>query len=506
MLLDALIINPGNQAETYQSLAGKFTAIEPSIWSRLLGSYLQARGHSVELIDAVPLGLSPQGVAELVVAAEPRLVIVLAYGHQPSASTQQMPAVIATCEALEKDCSMVPLLVVGGHPAALPEQTLRETSAYFVATGEGLVTADALLVGLKENGWPYKNKWLTNVPGLCYWDMLATRITPPAANVNLADVPGGLWDQLPMAKYRAHNWHCLSNGLEPQPYASIYTSLNCPYQCAFCCISQPFKRGDAIRSGGKDVNYYRTWNSDAVIKEIETLVEVYGVRNLKIADEMFLLNRGHVFDICNKIIERGYGELLNIWSYGRVDCTNEEFLDVYRRAGGKWICLGIEGVSEGVRDGVEKNDYGAEDIIKTCQRIKAHDINIIANFIYGLPDDDRQSIMQNYNVMIEIMPEWANIYCAVAYPGTALYDQAVANGWKLPESWSGYSHHAYDYQPLPTKHLSAEQVLEYRDWAFGGFYNDAGYLAYLGRRFGPMAVDMVREMVNVPLRRKLLGD
>jgi len=35
-----------------------------------------------------------------------------------------------------------------------------------------------------------------------------------------------------------------------------------------------------------------------VVGQIDTLVNDYGVRNIKFADEMFVLNRKHVLGIC----------------------------------------------------------------------------------------------------------------------------------------------------------------------------------------------------------------
>jgi radical SAM superfamily enzyme YgiQ (UPF0313 family) len=43
-----------------------------------------------------------------------------------------------------------------------------------------------------------------------------------------------------MGKYRAHNWPCFGDLAARKPYASIYTSLGCPYKCTFCCINAPF--------------------------------------------------------------------------------------------------------------------------------------------------------------------------------------------------------------------------------------------------------------------------
>ena len=51
-------------------------------------------------------------------------------------------------------------------------------------------------------------------------------------------------------------------------------------------------------------NSYRFWSPQRVGDELEYLVETYGVRNVKFADEMFVLNKRHVEGICDEIINR----------------------------------------------------------------------------------------------------------------------------------------------------------------------------------------------------------
>ena len=148
-----------------------------------------------------------------------------------------------------------------------------------------------------------------------------------------------------MTRYRAHNWHCFGNLDGRSPYASLQTSLGCPFTCSFCCIKRPFT-----------TPMLRTWSPDNVIGQIDRLVRDYGVTNIKIPDEMFVLNRRHVVGICDRIIQRGYR--LNIWAYARVDTVQDEVLAKLARAGFTWLGLGIESGSQHVRDGVEKGRFG----------------------------------------------------------------------------------------------------------------------------------------------------
>ena len=39
-----------------------------------------------------------------------------------------------------------------------------------------------------------------------------------------------------MDKYRAFSWMCLRDFGERRKFASLFTSLGCPYRCSFCAI------------------------------------------------------------------------------------------------------------------------------------------------------------------------------------------------------------------------------------------------------------------------------
>jgi radical SAM superfamily enzyme YgiQ (UPF0313 family) len=482
--------------QIYQSLGNTLSAIEPPVWAGLMANFARRRGISVHILDADAENLGPAETAERIAEIDPVLAAIVAYGHQPSASTQTMPAAGAICTALKQAAPQVKTLLVGGHVATLPERTLREEDADFVCGGEGPYTLVELVQALKT-GRPQE---YAKVRGLWYRDGLQIRSTPPAplARELNQEMPEMAWDLLPMGKYRAHNWHCFGD-LKRQPYAALYTTLGCPYHCTFCCIQAPFKSGEKVLGFKENVNSYRFWSPQSVIAQIDKLVNEYGVRNIKIADEMFVLNPRHVAGICDLIIERGYD--LNIWAYARVDTIKEGMMDKLKKAGFNWLAFGIEAASERVRDDVQKG-FDQEDVYKTIELVRAAGINVGANYIFGLPEDDLDTMQATLDLAIQLNAEWANFYCTMAYPGSQLYNTALIEGWQLPESWSGYSQHAVDTLPLPTRYLSADEVLRFRDQAFQVYFNNPKYLDMITQKFGPETAQHIREMASHQLARK----
>lgn len=492
--IDLVLVHPGGRRLVYQSLGDELTAIEPPLWCGLIATYCRLRDHSVAIVDSEADGLDPEGVAARVAELDPRLVGIVVYGHQPSASTQSMPAAGAVARAVRERVPAARILMVGGHVAALPERTLREEALDFAVTGEGPVTIDSLLRVLKS-GRPDD---VSEVPGIVHWRDGAVRRTAPAPLVEDLDrdLPGSSWDLLPMDKYRAHNWQCFGAMGARQPYASIYTTLGCPYRCSFCCINAPFGR-----------NGYRFRSPAAVIREIDLLIERYGVRTFKIVDEMFVLNEAHVTAICEALAPRNaaLGGTLNVWAYARVDTVKPHMLGLLRRAGFRWLALGIESGSKHVRDGAKKA-LRNEDMAGIVHAIQEAGINVIGNYIFGLPDDDAESMRATLDLAKELNCEFANFYSAMAYPGSPLHARAVAEGWELPDGWSGYSQHSYDCKPLATEKLSAAEILAFRDRAFTEYFTNPRYLKMVDQRFGADTSRHIRQMTRHTLRRKLLEE
>jgi radical SAM superfamily enzyme YgiQ (UPF0313 family) len=294
---------------------------------------------------------------------------------------------------------------------------------------------------------------------------------------------------LPMENYRAHNWHCFDHINDRTPYATLYTSLGCPFKCTFCCINAPFGKPSI-----------RCWDPDFIITELDILANKYGVKNIKIADEMFVLQEDHVMRLCDLIIERDYG--FNFWAYARVDTVKDRYLKKLKKAGFNWLCLGIESKSKHVRDGAQKGHYNEQDIIDVVRKIQDAGIYIIANYMFGLPDDNYTSMRETLDLSKELNCEWANFYSGMAYPGSKLYDLALQKGWGLPEKWHDFSQHSYEQLPLPTDHVTAGQVLSFRDNAWQEYNTNPRYLDMIKAKFGQEVLDHINKLTSHKLKRK----
>ena len=139
----------------------------------LVDTHAGAGGYPLDGAQARTSAESDHGVMRLLAAA-PRLIAVLVYGHHPSASTQTMPVVRPLLKDLKAAAPGIPVALGGTHPSALPEQTLAEEAADYIVEGEGLYGLLGLLDHLDGRGA------FESIPGL--WRRTengAVRTAPP---------------------------------------------------------------------------------------------------------------------------------------------------------------------------------------------------------------------------------------------------------------------------------------------------------------------------------------
>ena len=477
--------------------SSELASSEPLLWVGLCAGFLRQKGFEVRIIDADAFGWGPKETVQEILNLNPIAVGVGAVGANPSASsTPKMPAARGVLNLLKQERPDIKTVLFGIHPGALPHQTLNEETVDFVCRGEIMRPMAEFLRLLKDKklgddckikGFWYKkgneivdNGWAEQVE-------------------NLDQIPFVAWDLLPMDKYRAHNWHCFAHIHERSPYAIIFTSLGCIFNCTYCNIHDLYGEKPGMR--------YRS--PENVIQEIDYLVKTFKIKNFKFLDELFVIGvnerlNKRMDDICNMLIERNYD--LNIWAYARIDTVNETILNKLKKAGINWICYGIESGSKVIRDKVSKGQFDGDRIGRAVKMTYDAGIHILGNFMFGLPNDDMESMQATYDLSKEINCEYANYYCTMAYPGSKLYEDAVAQGIQLPDDWMGYSQYSYNCLPMATKYLTSAQVLKFRDDAFVDYYSRPDFLKMIEQKFSKETVDHIHLVFKPKIKRKILEE
>ena len=508
--MDVLFVNPDSSAKAYQDLAKVYSAIEPPTWSLLLAESCRSKGFGVGILDWDAERLSLDAAVQRVKDFDPRLVVFVVYGQNPNSGTTSMIGALALARALKASSPEYRVCFVGSHTSALPREVLTHACVDVVLLNEGVYALHSLLrsnlgddlahikgIGYKKRGPAGFPMPVLNPP---------ERIVPQERMDE--DMPGYAWDLLPYREkpldlYRAHFWHAGFDHAARTPFAAIYTSLGCNFACDFCMINivNRADNGDSIDASHS--RGMRFWSAAWVGRQMEVLARL-GVKTLRLSDEMFFLNRKHYAPILDLVIERGFD--FNMWAYSRIDTVRRDYLDLFKKAGVNWLALGVEAGNQQVRQEVSKGSFKEVNIRDISRDISESGIYIISNYIFGFPDDTRETMQETLDLALDLNNEMANMYPCQALPGSPMHQIAKRNGWKLPRTPAGYAFLSYESEPLPTKHLTSAEVLAFRDDAWRTYFSNPRYLDLVAKRFGVAQRSNVEAMASIRLKRKLLGD
>ena len=508
-MIDVLLINPGSSNKVYQELSNKYTAIEPPTWSLLLAKSCQSQGFVPKILDCNAENLSNNEILKKVEEANPRLICFVVYGQNVNAGTTSMEGAINISNFLKEHSNRL-ISYVGSHVQALPLETLKnEKSIDFVFTNEGVY---ALWKILKLSNISIEN--LDDINGIAYRDLNSKIIFNKPEIVVPNDkmdehLPGYAWELLPFKKkpfdlYRSPMWHAEYLDENRTPYAAIQTSIGCQFKCSFCMINI-INRNDNKEVGvANTYSNMRYWSPNFIIKEFDKLIS-YGVKTIKITDEMFLLNPKYYKPLCEMLAERNKDDKLMMWAYSRVDTVKrQEILNLVRKAGIRWLALGIESGDKNVRLEVSKGKFEDVDVNKVIEQVHSSDIQVMGNYIFGLPGDTKETMQKTLDLSIQLNTMGWNGYAATALPGSELYKIALDKGVKLPETYGAYSFHSYNALPLSNENLTAAEILRFRDEAFLTYHTNKDFLNKALKKFGKKSIDNIKHMTSIKLKRKIL--
>lgn len=504
--MDVLFIIPNSSKKIYQNLANNFSAIETPTWALLLASSMRRYNYSCEILDCDALRLNEEEAIEQINSSKCRLALFVLYGQQPNQGTFLMYGASRLAEKLRNNHPEIKIGFVGSHVSALPKEVLSNNFVDFVFINEGVYALrDLLKTNLKD--------YLENVDGIGFKDsdqnLILNKPSVLVSNEKInTDLPGYAWDLLPKKNktldlYRAHYWHSFFSDKDRSPFAAIYSSLGCKFGCNFCMINILNRTSISDDAKSSDFKIMRHWDPMHFVDQLEILAN-FGVKTLRISDEMFFLNKKYYVPILQEIIKRGLK--FNMWAYARIDTIREDQLELFKKAGINWLCPGIEAGNQVVRKDIEKGRFKETNIRAVIKMVNSYDINILGNYIFGLPEDNIERMNETLNLALELNTEHANFYPAQALPGSPLYFEAKKKNWDMPETFEEYAFFSYECKPLQTNYCSAAEVLEFRDKAWQKYFTNPSYLNKVKKKFGVENAKNINELSKIKLKRKILGD
>jgi anaerobic magnesium-protoporphyrin IX monomethyl ester cyclase len=386
-----LLINPYSCSISGVNIA----TIEPPLGLGYIASLLEVNDHHCQIIDANILKVSA-GEIHKYIKFSPDIIGI-------SANIVTYRAALENASALRSRFSEVPIILGGAYPSSLPELALEKTYIDAVAMGEAEMTMLELAQRLEKGPDIF-----SGVAGLAYKEngkIIVNKARPLLKDLDSLPFPA--YHLLPdLRKYKSR--------ARRTPVGAILMSRGCPYQCTFC-NKNIFGASSRFRSVGN------------IIKEIDWLVNSYGVRQIDILDDNFNFRPDYAKEILDSLINGGYKLAINLQNGLRIDSVDTELLDKMRKAGVFKISFGIETAAPSVQKRIKK-EIDLDRVVFIAREARIRGIIVYANFILGLPGDTQESMQMDIDFAIRMSPDVANFMIALPLPGTELYEEVKREG------------------------------------------------------------------------------
>jgi hopanoid biosynthesis associated radical SAM protein HpnJ len=259
-------------------------------------------------------------------------------------------------------------------------------------------------------------------------------------------------------------------GYLKHPYISVYTGRGCKSRCTFCLWPQTV--------GG---HRYRTRSVEAVVAEIAEAKRLFPqVKEFFFDDDTFTDDLPRA-----EAIAEGLGRLGVVWSCNAKANVPRKTLEKLKAGGLRLLLVGYESGDQQILHNIKKGMRieVAERFTQDC-----HDLGITIHgtFIVGLPGETRETIEKTIDWACKVNPHTIQVSLAAPYPGTFLYDQALANGWLDAKNAELVDDHGIQIAPLHYPHLSHEEIFRSVEVFYKRFY-------FRPRKVGAIVGEMVRD-------------
>ena len=464
--MKVLLVNPTHK-EAYSKVPSA-EGVNPPLGLAYIASYLRENGIDVSLIDAAALDISHEELRKNM--SEKEFDIIGVPSMTPSLNSSLNALEIA--REINPRCKTV---MGGNHISALPIETLTNYQIIdFGVLREGEITFLELVNALE------KNQELSKVDGLVYRKDGIINVNPKRKFIeNLDELPLPAYDLLPMDKYRLPAHHTSYSGnIKLKPFFLLFTSRGCPYDCTYCASKVIWERKVRYRS------------PENVLKEIDILVNKYGVKCLEIADDIFTINKQRLHAILDGLIERNYDLHFNCLS--RVDTVDLESLKKMKKAGCYLIRFGVESGSQKILDRMKKN-VKVEQIRNAFKLVNKANIASSASFIIGHPGETEETVNETIKIAKEINSDAALFFIAIPLVGTELFEIAKNQNLIVNKEWIHWKQ-VPEKPVMRTEELTVEDLLRLRKKAFKEFYFRPYYL--MERLLKIRTIDQIKYYFN----------
>ena len=119
----------------------------------------------------------------------------------------------------------------------------------------------------------------------------------------------------------------------------------------------------------------------------------------------------------------------------RADKLDTKIVRMMKKAGCANICIGIESGSNKIRNEIIKKGLPDKEIHKALKACSKVNLPVVGFFILGIPGETEETFRETINMVKTIPLSMIATSFFTPFPGTALYDDCVKNGYINSDYW-----------------------------------------------------------------------
>lgn len=421
------------------------------MWLCYAVGLLEENGFEVQIIDAPAKRIDEQKVLSAVNKFSPDLLVV-------DTSTPSIYNDIEIAVSIKKSIGCY-VVLVGTHPSALPEETLKiDPSIDAVARREYEQTILELAELLQKK--PPSEEELKNVDGISFRS--GDAIVSNRERELTDDI-----DSLPFVS-KVYNKHLDIRDYfyahSKFPIVTLITSRGCPHKCVYCLYPQTFN-GHKLRNR----------SIKNVVDEIEyCLNNIPDLKEIMFEDDTLTVNKKRAIEFAEEILRRG---LKFKWSANSRADIDLETMTILKKAGARLFCVGIESGDQAILDAMKKR-LTIEKIRAFFKNAKKAGILIHGCFLVGNPEETKETLQKTLDLALELNPDTAQFFPIMIYPGTEAYRWANENNYLTTTDFREWlSSDGLHNCVISRPGLSNDELVEFCDRARQKFYTRPSYIA-----------------------------
>ncbi len=333
----------------------------------------------------------------------------------------QLAGALAASELCRAEAPGVTIVWGGVHPTLFPAATAREACVDAVVVGEGELSFRALARAIADGG-----DW-GEIPGLAFVRGGEVVHTPQRPFLDMDSLPPLPLELVDVSRY-------LFSDFGVDRLLELETSRGCPFDCSYCY---------------NVVYHRRRWRAQSAERALDDLARYqrdHGIRGVGLVDDEFFIDAERAQVIVRGLGPEGLG-LRPLFQGLRADTLAglpDEILDLLERCGPTSVQIGVESGSQAILDAVDKRITVAE-VVEQNQRLARYPklrpyYNFMAGFPGETPDDLRATVKLAWQLLRDNpQARVSPLHLLPPYPGSALYDRAVAEGFEPPSDAGGWA-------------------------------------------------------------------